>query len=133
MSRFTFPLVVLLALVLPLAAGERQQSYSLSVNVDLVVLNVRVLDRDGRSVSGIPEEAFRVEEDGKAQNISLFVGEDSPGTIGLVLDSSASINSTQSAIRAAALRFVQSGKPADQIFVLQFNERLYWMLPEELP
>ncbi len=133
MSRFAFALVVLLALMLPLDAGERQQPYSLSVNVDLVVLNVRVLDSGGQSVSGLPKEVFRVEEDGKARNISLFLGENSPATIGLVLDSSASINSKQSEIRGAALRFVQSSHPRDQIFVLQFNERLYWMLPEELP
>jgi VWFA-related protein len=121
--------------MLPANAGRaaQQQPYSLSVNVDLVVLNVRVLDKNGLAVTGLSKEAFHIEEDGKPQTISLFAGEEGPATIGLVLDSSASINSKQSQIREAALRFVQSSHPRDELFVLQFNERLYWMLPDELP
>jgi len=136
MNRVAFGLIVLILLLLPLHADQRpqpySQPYSLSVNVDLVVLNVRVLDKDGKSVTGLSKEAFHVEEDGKPQSVSLFVGEDSPATIGLVLDSSASINSKHSEIRNAALRFVQSSHPQDEVFILQFNETLYWM-PEDLP
>src|SRR6516162_5376977 len=98
------PILVTL-LVLP-SAGQQRQPYSLSVNVDLVVLNVRVLDKDGRFIQNLPKEAFRVEEDGKPQNVSLFTGEDGPATVGLVLDSSGSINSKHSAIQNAALQFV---------------------------
>src|SRR5947207_1014603 len=133
MNRAAFGLIVAILLLLPLHADQRPQPYSLSVNVDLVVLNVRVLDKDGKSVTGLSKEAFHVEEDGKPQSVSLFVGEDSPATIGLVLDSSASINSKHSEIRNAALRFVQSSDPQDEVFILQFNETLYWMLPEDLP
>ena len=118
--------------MLPLAADQRQP-YPLSVDVDLVVVNVRVSNKDGQSVKGLPKGAFQIEDDGKPQIISLFTGEDGPATIGLVLDSSGSINSKQSEIREAALQFVQSRHPRDEIFVLQFNERLSWMLPDELP
>ena len=135
MKRAAFALsgpMLLIVLMLPLAA-DQQQPYSLSVDVDLVVLNVRVLNKDGQSVQGLPKEAFQVEDDGKPQIISLLTGEDGPATIGLVLDSSGSINSKQSEVRDAALQFVQSRHPRDEIFVLQFNERLSWMLPDELP
>jgi Ca-activated chloride channel family protein len=132
MSRAVTVLGLFFAMLLP-AAPQRQQPYSLSVNVDLVVLNVRVSDKYGQAVTGLAKEAFRIEEDGKPQPISLFSREDGPATIGLVLDSSASINHRQSEIRSAALRFVRSRHPQDQFFVLQFNRNLYWTLPEDLP
>jgi VWFA-related protein len=124
--------MLVILLVLP-SAGQQRHPYSLSVNVDLVVFNVRVLDKDGRSIRNLQKEAFHVEEDGKPQNVSLFTGEDGPATIGLILDSSGSINSKHSAIQNAALQFVETRHPQDELFILQFNERLSWMLPEELP
>jgi len=119
-------------LVLPLFSQERQP-FTLSVDVDLVVLNVRVLDRNGQSVHGLSKENFYVEDDGKPQKIDLFIGEDSPATIGLVLDSSASMNSKRSEVRAGALSFVQSSHPRDQMFIVNFNEYLYRPLPPDKP
>lgn len=125
-----------LSLILPilcvLPSAGQQKPYSLSVDVDLVVLNVRVIDKDSRSVPNLSKEAFQIEEDGKPQNVALFDGEDAPATIGLVLDSSASINSRHSQILNAAMQFTGSSNPRDEMFVLQFNERLYWMVPKEL-
>jgi Ca-activated chloride channel family protein len=111
-----------------LLSARQQEPYVLSLDVDLVVLNVRVLDTNGQSIPNLSKEFFRVEEDGRPQNITLFVGEDSPATIGLVLDSSQSIGSKRSDIEAAAVRFVESGHPMDELFVLRFDERLYWPL-----
>lgn len=116
-------------LALPLH-GQERQPYTLSVDVDLVVLNVRVLDRNGKSVHGLSKENFYLEEDGRSQKIDLFIGENSPATIGLVLDASASMNSKQAEVQAGALRFVQSSHPRDQVFILQFNEKLYRPLPQ---
>jgi Ca-activated chloride channel family protein len=125
-------LAVCALLLLPLYSLQRQP-YSLSVDVDLIVLNVRVLDKNRQSVHGLSKENFVVEDDGKRQDISLFIGQESPATIGLVLDSSASMNSRHSDVRAAALRFIQSSHPRDQIFVMYFNERLHWPLPQNQP
>jgi Ca-activated chloride channel family protein len=114
-------------LALPLQSGQRQP-YTLSVDVDLIVLNVRVLDKKGESIHGLTKEHFDVRDNGNRQEIGLFIGQDSPATIGLVLDSSASMNSKYSDVRAGALRFVHSSHPQDQIFLLYFNERLHWPL-----
>jgi Ca-activated chloride channel family protein len=132
MKKAALGLSLLVLLILPLSSQQRQP-YALSVNVDLIVLNVRVLDKAGQSIQGLDKQAFRIEEDGKPQQISFFAGEDSPATIGLVLDSSASINSKHTEIQKAARRFIHSMHPRDQVFVLRFSERLYWMLPGELP
>jgi Ca-activated chloride channel family protein len=123
--------VACLLLTVPLYS--QRQPYTLTVDVDLVVLNVRVLDKSGQSMHGLAKENFYIEEDGKRQSIDLFIGEDSPATIGLVLDSSSSMNSKQADVEAAALRFIQSSQPSDQVFVLRFNDKLHWALPQNQP
>lgn len=124
--------LLLLIALLPLH-GTQQQPYSLSVDVDFVIMSVRVVDENGDSVHGLSKDAFEIQENGKPQNISLFIGEDSPATIGVVLDGSSSMNSKYKEVRAAALHFVQATRPNDEIFVLHFNERLHWPLPETQP
>jgi Ca-activated chloride channel homolog len=115
------------------AYSQERQPYTVSVDVDLVVLNVRVQDKNGQSVRGLAKADFEVREDGKRQDISLFIGQDSPATIGLVLDSSSSMNSTYADVKAAALRFIQTANAKDQIFVLHFNDRVHWALPDAQP
>jgi VWFA-related protein len=110
--------------------GQQRQPYTVSVDVDLVVLNVRVLDKSGQSVEGLSKDNFEVREDGKRQTIGLFIGQDSPATIGLVLDSSASMNSKYRDVKAAALRLIQATRSQDEVFVLHFNQRVHWSLPE---
>jgi Ca-activated chloride channel family protein len=128
----TWTAIVLSLLMLPLKA-QQSAPYTVSVDVDLVVLNVRVLDNSGLSVAGLPKDNFRIEEDGQPQLITLFLGERSPATIGLVVDSSGSINSKQPAIEAAAIGFVESSHPEDEFFVVRFNDKIYWTLPEAVP
>ena len=52
--------------------------------------------RDGRGayVGGLTQDAFNVIEDGRAQTVSLFTDTDTPATIGLLIDSSGSMYST---------------------------------------
>lgn len=122
-------LALCLLLVQP-AYSLQRQPYTLSVDVDLVVMNVRVVDKNGQSIHGLSKENFEIREDGKRQSLDLFIGQESPATIGLVLDASASMNSKHADVQAAALRFIQSGRPRDQIFVLYFNDRLHWPLTQ---
>src|SRR5438876_4665320 len=65
-------------------------SYTVSVNVDLVVLPATVRDGKGRPVSDLREQDFEVYEDGVRQSIRLFRHEDIPVAVGLVLDHSGS-------------------------------------------
>src|SRR5215469_11744560 len=55
---------------------------------DLVLLPVNVTDRNGEFVSGLESSDFRVYEDGRLQTIAVFVREDVPVTVGLIVDHS---------------------------------------------
>ena len=118
-------------------AGQREIAPSsaaapgatISVNVDLVVLHATVRNEKGGFVSGLQKQDFRVDEDGRPQNIGSFQHEDVPVAIGLVVDDSGSMKRKRSDVAAAALAFVQSSNPEDEMFVVNFNEHVTFGLP----
>ena len=110
-------------------AGE----YAIRTNVDLVVLHATVRDHNGTPVSGLGKENFQVYEDNVPQVIESFSHEDLPVTVGLVIDSSGSMRPKRGNVVAAAMAFVRSSNPADQIFVVNFNERVSLGLPGNIP
>src|SRR5581483_9417499 len=67
------------------------------------------------------------------QDIKLFRAEDVPTTVGLIIDNSGSMREKQADVTKAALAFVDASNPADEMFVMQFNEHVYSGLPEAIP
>jgi VWFA-related protein len=107
--------------------------YQISVNVGLVVLPVIVTNRRGKEVAGLGESRFHVYEDGRPQQISFFAPEDVPVTVGLVIDNSGSMRTKRPDVTAAAEAVARSSNPDDQMFVVNFNQRVYMGLPAGVP
>ncbi len=107
--------------------------YTLSVDVDQVVFNFTVLDGNRHSVSGLKAENFHVYEDGQEQSINLFQPEDTPATVGMVIDNSGSMQRKRADVINAALSFVTASHPDDEMFVVNFNRRVWLGLPESMP
>jgi Ca-activated chloride channel homolog len=103
--------------------------YRFKVNTNLVVLHATVQDRKGSLVSGLDKEEFQVYEDGTLQQIKYFSSEDTPVTVGLVIDNSGSMQAKRAEVIAAALAFARSSNPQDQMFVVNFNEHVRFALP----
>lgn len=116
----TSPLPVLSQALPGTAATEKP--YSVSVDVDLVLFNMTVLDDKDRLISGLTSHNFRVYEDNRAQEIRSFQADDVPATVGLVIDNSGSMASKRSEVISAALEFVSLINPHDEIFVVNFND-----------
>ena len=89
------------------------------------MLHATVLDDKGNFVPDLKEDNFRIYEDKVEQKISLFKREDLPVTMGLVIDNSGSMRSKRARVNAAALTFVQTSNPRDQVFVVNFNDEYY--------
>lgn len=126
----------LLLLVAPLGLaqeGAPAGGVTISVDVDLVVLHATVRDRKGGFVQGLQEKDFRVFEDGQPQAIQLFKHEDMPVSVGLVVDNSSSMATKRADVTAAALAFARSSNPLDEMFVVNFNERVSFGLPVAEP
>jgi Ca-activated chloride channel family protein len=106
--------------------------FTLSVDVDLVVFNVSVLDNDGRPVTALTADNFRVYEDGREEKIKLFQPEDTPATVGLVIDNSGSMVNKQKDVVNAAGAFVAASHDEDEMFIVNFNGKASLGLPESL-
>jgi Ca-activated chloride channel family protein len=100
-------------------------SATISVNSDLVALPVRVTDSNGNIVSGLTLEDFRVFEDGRQQKLTLFQQEDSPVTVGLIVDHSRSMGPKLAEVTAAVSAFAHSSNPQDEMFVVDFNDDVW--------
>jgi len=103
--------------------------FTISVDVDLVVFNVSVLDDDGKPVTGLTEKDFHVFEDGREQQIKIFQPEDTPATVGLVIDGSGSMTNKRNDVVSAATAFVDASHPQDEMFIVSFNSRSWLALP----
>jgi Ca-activated chloride channel family protein len=104
-----------------------------SSRAELVVVHVTVTDRRGAYVTALPREAFRISEDGAPQRIDFFSGEDSPVTVGFLVDSSGSMREGRERVIAAATAFAEASNSQDEIFALAFNEYVRPALPPSMP
>ena len=89
---------------------------------ELVVIPTIVTDKDGRYISDLPRERFTVFDNGRRMPIELFTTEDTPVTVGLILDSSGSMRAKLGEVVAAALAFARSSNPNDELFAIRFND-----------
>jgi VWFA-related protein len=119
-------------LVAPAQVPEAQAPL-IRVHTDLVVLHAAVLDGKSRFVAGLPEDRFRVLENGVSQTIRLFSNEDRPAAIGLVIDNSGSMHDKRADVVLAALAFARASNPLDEYFVVHFNENVWLGLPGGMP
>jgi VWFA-related protein len=72
-------------------------------------------------------------EDGTPQRIDFFSGEDSPVTVGLLVDSSGSMREGRERVIAAATAFAEASNANDEIFALAFNEHVRAAFPPSMP
>jgi VWFA-related protein len=112
-----------------LAAPSTSDDFTIHSDVKLVLLDVSVTDSHGRFVSGLPQESFRVLENGRPQQITVFENRDIPVTVGLIVDESRSMTPKRPAAITAAEVFIAESNPNDQIFVLNFNDDVRRGLP----
>ncbi|HET6195814.1 MAG TPA: VWA domain-containing protein [Acetobacteraceae bacterium] len=141
MTSRAFGSLVLLAAMIPAGATapsrppERGQETTpiFSARSELVVLYATVTDRDRAYVSGLTQDAFTVFEDGRPQQVQQFSVVDTPVTVGLVIDDSASMYGTRTLVAAAAGAFAATSNSDDEIFALTFNYAVRPVLPADRP
>jgi VWFA-related protein len=104
-------------------------SFRVSVDVALVVLHATVTGRQGGFVSDLGQRDFEVQENGVPQAIQLFENEDIPVTVGLVIDHSTTMRPKLAEVIAAARAFARSSNREDEMFVVNFNEKVSLGLP----
>ena len=124
------------------AGGEEepQQIYRFESGVDLVSVPVAVTDRDGVFVTGLEAADFRITEDGVQQEIVVFGAGleeswvDLPPeekeelsarqVIGLLLDSSGSMEDDLDLLHEAAIKFLTNLPRTEHLLIISFDENI---------
>src|SRR5262245_50777794 len=114
--RRTLTFVCVLLSASAVVAAQR----ALKVDVDLVTFNVSVTDDENRPIKDLQPENFQIFEDKIEQKIQYFSSESAPVSIGIVLDLSHSMQKKLSFARDAALKFLETGTPEDEYFLVEF-------------
>jgi len=89
-----------------------------------VSVPVSVSDREGRYISGLEKDDFRILQDGKDQKITFFATEDEPVSVALLIDTSESTKNVLDNIRAAARDFIGLLNNKDQCMVATFDSEV---------
>ena len=98
----------------------QQDDEIITVESNLVRLNVGVADRRGSPVLNLSQNDFAVYEDGVRQTIRNFEPVRAPFSLVLMLDLSGSTLSFRTQLQMAALRFLDALGPEDRVSVVAF-------------
>ena len=95
----------------------------LIIDSEIVNLNVRVVDRNNRSIGTLQQKDFKVYEDNVAQPIEFFTKSEVPTNYSLVIDNSGSLRSQLDKIIEAGKVIVGTNRPADETSIVRFVSR----------
>jgi VWFA-related protein len=70
----------------------------------------------------MPQSRFTVYDNGRRQEVTLFSNEDTPVTVGLVIDASGSMKPKLPEVIVAAATFARQSNPQDEMFTIAFND-----------
>jgi Ca-activated chloride channel family protein len=111
------------------------QDEIIKIETELVNLNVVVLDRQGRPVSGLTKEDFEVYEDGKLQEVTHFAADERPLRLVLLFDTSLSMEAVLPQVKREAGALVGRLRSKDEVSVVSFASEVRalsgWVQPEQ--
>jgi len=102
----------------------------ISVETNLVVVNVTITDMRDRFVTGLKPEEFSILEDQVPQRIVSFSFTETPFSAVILLDTSASMEPKMSLARAACARFANGLREGDSVAIYTFGGSKIRMLQD---
>ena len=107
----------------PTAKPTETPEEVIKVEIELVNLNVRVIDRNNRPVNNLLEKEFKVLEDGVAQQIDFFSKSEVPTNYGIVVDNSGSMRQQLDKVVEAGKVLVNTNRADDETLIIRFVGR----------
>jgi Ca-activated chloride channel family protein len=105
------------------SASSNSRLESIRISADLVLVPVTVTDSLNRPQTDLVRDNFTVFEGNQPQQIRYFSNEDSPISVGLLLDVSSSMQDKIDTERTAVEQFFNNANPEDDYFAITFNNR----------
>lgn len=106
------------------AAGAQQQQPVFRTGIDTVAIYASVFDRYGEIITDLAKPDFKVFDEGKPQDLTVFINGQQPITAVVLVDTSASMTPLLHLARAAAEQFVIRLQPGDRARVGSFNDKI---------
>ena len=122
--RFTVPLVLLFALIYATPGFMPVVEAQYVVNVQVVDLQVSVVNKRGEFISDLMPEQFLVYENGVAQQVLDLENRREPFSIGVLIDTSSSMQSVFQLTGRSTTDFLSSLRPDDEYFVMTFDDHV---------
>jgi Ca-activated chloride channel homolog len=104
-------------------AAFAQDDDSISVETNLVTMNVAVTDKNGNYIKNLTKDDFVVFDDKTKQEIEQFSSEDAPVYFGIIYDLHSTTEERSQNVLEALRQFTTQLKKTDNYFVTVFNER----------
>ncbi|HEY1677660.1 MAG TPA: VWA domain-containing protein [Candidatus Sulfotelmatobacter sp.] len=89
---------------------------------DLVLVPVSITDDLNRPVVGLDQDNFQLFENKKPQQIRNFSSEDTPVSVGIIVDASGSMRDKLDQVRDAVRQFCDVANPQDEFFLITFAD-----------
>jgi Ca-activated chloride channel homolog len=133
LATVTIPLFLLLAAA-PAVSGDSSKGpetvtenaakpgSSIRIDVSMALVPVSVVDPDGRNVTGLQRENFRLLDGKEPRDIASFSREDQPVSVGLIFDCSRSMTDKFLVAREAPVQLFQRLNDQDESFLVTVTD-----------
>ena len=105
----------------------------ITVHTELVVVPAVVTDARGGHVSGLTQDNFQIYEDGRLRPTTAFNHGEGSITMGLIVDRSQSMRPKAVALQTVVSALLHASRKDDELFAVDFNDRVSVELPPEHP
>lgn len=99
----------------------------IKVDTVLVTLPLTVSDKLGHNVPGLKKENFAIYQNGEEQDIALFLSDEAPMNVAILLDTSLSTKKVLGKIEDAARDFIKVLRPEDKAIIVTFDDRTQFL------
>ena len=119
-----FVLLTATCVVFSQGSANQDPVKTVSVDVDVVLIPTTITNDRGIYISGLEKKDFQIYEDRVEQEITYFSTDDAPMSLGIVLDSSGSMNPISDAARRNGGACMNMGTEEDEYFLIVFSDKL---------
>lgn len=108
----------------PVVFAQNGDDEIIKVDSSVVLMNAVITDVDGKSVTGLKKNLFKVFEDGIEQEFSIFETQETPFAAVILLDTSGSMEQRVSLARSAAINFLDGLRRDDMVAIYNFDTKV---------
>ncbi|MBZ5490605.1 MAG: VWA domain-containing protein [Acidobacteriia bacterium] len=107
----------------PATATGDNHSKPFRKDVNLILVPATVTDSMDRLVTGLDKDNFAIYQGKEKESVQALWSEDTPVSVGIILDISGSMNDKILKARQAVTEFLRTANPRDEFFLITFSDR----------